>query len=345
MTQTSNTLWITRCPVPTATGIALNQGWLERAFAARGWSLETLQEGRNADLRLAHFRHDLTGLVREGGNIPPIWARADGADTVVVGLTWVDERQAVLARQEANVTSPDLLRGKRFGVTRTADPSTDFSRAQSLHGLASALELGGVGVDEVEIVEFEQPPVRGWNTGPRENPALDALLRGEVDVIYAKGAQGSALEREHDLDLVVDLNAHPDARFRINNGTPRPITFHRTFLQENPDAVALYLAVALQAADWARSHPLETRRILAEETGTDEESVLTAYGPDLHLALGIDLTETRIGALELQKNFLRDWDQIPGDFSVADWIDPAPLAKAQQLLDSGALDFARSEAA
>lgn len=332
---TDRTLWITRCPVPTATGLALGQGWLQAALHSLGWSVETLQEARNADLRLAHFRHDLKGLVREGGNIPPLWARADGADTVVVGLTWVDERQAVLARPDAGIVTPADLKGRRLGVVRTADPSTDFSRAMSLHGFASALRLAGLTLADVEIVEFAQPESRGWGGPPPSNGAQDALLAGEVDVIYAKGAQGAYLEQRHELKLVIDLNTHPDPKVRINNGTPRPITFHRDFLAANYDIVVRYLSVVLQAADWAQTHGDKTREVLARETGTDLASVLLGYGPELNRSLGVNLSAERIEALEIQKNFLRDNDLIPADFSVADWVDARPLAAAAALVAAG----------
>jgi hypothetical protein len=36
MTQsTLDTLWYTRCPVPTGLGIALQKGWLEESFRSR----------------------------------------------------------------------------------------------------------------------------------------------------------------------------------------------------------------------------------------------------------------------------------------------------------------------
>lgn len=339
------TLWITRCPVPTATGLAYAQGWFDAAFAPLGWKVETLQEARNANLRLAHFRHDLLGLVREGGNIPPIWARADGADTVVVGLTWVDERQAVLAWPGADVRALSDLRGKRLGVVRTQDPSTDFQRAMSLHGFATTLKLAGLAREDVEIVEYPQPEPQGWNAGPRANAALEGLLKGEVDVIYAKGAQGAALEREYKLDLVIDLNTHSDPKVRINNGTPRPVTFHREFLGRHRDIVVRYLAVLLQTSTWAESRAAETRRILASETGTDEASVLVGYGPDLNRSLDVNLSEERVEALEIQKNFLRDWDQIPGDFDARAWIDAGPLAEARELIASGAAPIPAHQAA
>lgn len=37
-------LWFTRCPVPTATGLAYKLGWLEQEFAPDGIAVATLQE-------------------------------------------------------------------------------------------------------------------------------------------------------------------------------------------------------------------------------------------------------------------------------------------------------------
>jgi sulfonate transport system substrate-binding protein len=328
-----NTLWITRCPVPTATGLAFGEGWFQPALTALGWKVETLQEERNAGLRLEHFRHELVGLVREGGNIPPLRARSDGADTVVVALTWVDERQAILARPGAGITTPSDLRGKRFGIVRTDDPATDFQRAMSLHGLATALSIGGVDRSDVEIVEYPAAPVRGWNDrSSRANGALEALLRGEVDAIYAKGAQGAALEREHTLDVVIDINAQTDPTLRINNGTPRPVTFHREFVARHRDIVVTYLAVLLQAADWATTHPEQTRATLARETGSDEDSVQAGYGDDLHRNLALSLDPDRI-----QKNFLLEWGLIDADIDIDAWIDAGPLAEARSLAARGDL--------
>lgn len=38
-------VYFTRCPVPTATGLAYKLGWLGQEFAADGIAVETLQEG------------------------------------------------------------------------------------------------------------------------------------------------------------------------------------------------------------------------------------------------------------------------------------------------------------
>lgn len=42
--DTVDTVWFTRCPVPTATGLAYKLGWLEEEFARDGIALKTLQE-------------------------------------------------------------------------------------------------------------------------------------------------------------------------------------------------------------------------------------------------------------------------------------------------------------
>ena len=59
-------IWFTRCPVPTASGIAYKLGWLSEEFAADGLPVATLQEARQ--LGHHHYDHQLPGLFREGGN-------------------------------------------------------------------------------------------------------------------------------------------------------------------------------------------------------------------------------------------------------------------------------------
>src|SRR5581483_1920523 len=90
-----DTLWYTRCPVPTATGIAADRGWLAAEFAADGLTVRSLQD-EGADVpRDRHFSHALTSLFREGGNVPALWARSRGEPTRLIGLTWIEERQAI----------------------------------------------------------------------------------------------------------------------------------------------------------------------------------------------------------------------------------------------------------
>src|SRR6201996_6566557 len=86
-------LWYTRCPVPTVSGIALEQKRLQSSFAQLGIPLSSVRAASDRDTRTSHYDHRLRGMFREGGNIPAIWARAQGRETAVIGLTWVPERQ------------------------------------------------------------------------------------------------------------------------------------------------------------------------------------------------------------------------------------------------------------
>ncbi|MGW2849135.1 ABC transporter substrate-binding protein, partial [Streptomyces sp. NPDC001274] len=69
-----STLWFTRCPVPTATGIAADRGWLTEEFAPDGITVRSLQDNAPGTDPAAHFTHALPGLFREGGNVPALWA-------------------------------------------------------------------------------------------------------------------------------------------------------------------------------------------------------------------------------------------------------------------------------
>src|SRR5580692_3170929 len=112
---TPETIWFTRCPVPTATGLAYKLGWLDDEFRDDGIRIQTLQDARG-DLARHHYDHQLPTLVREGGNLLALPARAQGAPTRLVGLTWIDEWQSILVRPDSGISSAADLRGKRLAL-------------------------------------------------------------------------------------------------------------------------------------------------------------------------------------------------------------------------------------
>lgn len=331
-------LWFTRCPVPTASGLAYKLGWLQEEFAADGTLVETLQEAR--ELGRHHYDHELPGLIREGGNVPALAARAAGADTRLIGLTWIEEWQTILVRPGSGITKPADLAGKRLALPAfSADGRNgSFVRAMSLHGYKSALKLGGLDFDDVQLVEVplaaldDGPGVAQPNNLQRLWTGLDYLARGEVDAVYVKGGAAADAARRLGLVVGIDLDLIATPRDRINNGTPRPITVHQRLLDEHFDVVVRFLAQTLRAADWARDNLEGLRAILAEETASDRQGIEQAYRGDFHTSLHPDLSAERLEYLALQKNFLYRHGFIDRDFALDGWADPRPLQAAHELL-------------
>ncbi|MFJ3051503.1 MULTISPECIES: ABC transporter substrate-binding protein [Pseudomonas nitroreducens/multiresinivorans group] len=340
MSTPLETLWYTHSPVPTGLGIAVESGRLAQAFRPFGTRIQSLRESSEREVREAHFDHHLPFSVRHGGNIPSIWARASGARTRVIGLSWSDEVQLIVSAPDSGVRSVRDLRHRRFGLPKWANVQIDFTRAQSLRGLENALRLEGLEVRDVELVDypyggtFSDDPVRHvfgaqvalkGNRVVQRNNELIGLLRGDIDAIFLKGAHGLQLAHEFGLHVVMDVGSHPEPLVRANIGTPRTLTVDQQLLDEHFDAAVLVLDSVLRAEQWAWAHPEETRRFLARELNTSEFWVASAYGDDAHLRLQTNLAERSINALRDLTAFLQRWQFIARDFSVEDWIDPRPL--------------------
>ena len=77
-TQPLNTLWYTRCPVPTGLGISIQKDWLKEKFNEQQIEIKSIRESNSKDIRNSHFNHTLANSVRHGGSIPAIWAYASG---------------------------------------------------------------------------------------------------------------------------------------------------------------------------------------------------------------------------------------------------------------------------
>ena len=323
-------LWFTRCPVPTATGIAADLGRLTAEFAPDGITVRSLQDVPDAVAGDTHYTHALPGLFREGGNVPALWARSRGEATRLIGLTWIEERQAILVRADSDIDTAAKLRGRRLAVP-VHDIAIDFWRAMALRGFAGALSLAGATLADATLVDVPAP--RGSGQWEAE---LAALGRGDVDAVYAKGALAVEAARRHGAVVAVDLDAVADRRVRVNNGTPRPITVHRDLLDHHPDIVARFLAVLVGAADWAADNPAEVARILGAETGAGSVGVAGAYRDLAHRTLRIDLADDRLELLERQQDFLYEQGFLATPVDVRAWADPAPL-RAARLLPSAAI--------
>lgn len=327
-------LWYSRCPVPTTSGIAQHYQWLHRAFAELGVELQSLRASDDPRVREAHYNHNHDNMFREGGNVPAIWARASGQDTVVVGITWVDERQVLLVAQDSPLQQPADLRGRRLGLPRHQTRNVDIARTAHLRGLLSALELAQVGRDEVTFVdiaggEFDLREAGQASAGNDRSALLAALLEGRVDAIYAKGANSLILAERHDLRALLDINQHPDPMVRVNAGTPRPITVNRSLLQQAPQLVQRYLAVLIATADWASHNPQAAVAVLARETESTEAAIWQGYGEHFHQHLRPRLSALYRQGLAAQKDFLLREGFIATDFDIDSWIEAGPLQAAE----------------
>jgi len=322
-------IWYTRCPVPTPLGLAAQLGWFNAEFASDGIQISTLQETEDAAARESHYDHHLLNSFRQGGNVPPIWARAQGRETRVIGLNWIDEYQAILTLPGSDIREPAQLRGRRLALPKHNN-SIDHSRASALRGFVVTLELAGIDPKDVEFVDTEYadaPRAPALSNGQRGGyrREVQALIEKRVDAIFVKGSRGIEVTDELNANVVFDIRKHPDPLVRSNNGAPRPVTVDLQFLQTRPDVVGRFLKRIVDAGVWAAAHPAETVAYVARETGSRETAVRRAYGEDLHLRQVTDLAASSIEALEGYKNFLFKWGFLKQDFDVSAWIDPQPF--------------------
>jgi len=330
-------LWYTRCGAATASALAIQKNWLQAEFSQGGTLLHSLRDSDSLELRNSHFHHKQSGMFREGGNIPPIWAKGSGQDTVVVGITWLDEYQGIIIKNGSNIREIADLKGKRLAIPNHIGAVIDFQRGAAQHGFATALALAGLTKDDAAFVDVDAPNY-DVQEGPRavrseyRHVELEALERGEVDAIFVRFARGYRLSKNPQYHQVININDHPDPLVRVNNGTPRPVTVDRVFLDKHPEIVARYLAVLLRTAHWAESHAEEVVELLVPENGQGTvDEVLGSHGPDVHLSFTPKLSADYIAGLNAQKNFLRDWGYLKADFDINDWIVKEPLAEAHKL--------------
>ena len=341
-----------RCHVPTPLGIASQKGWLAETVQRHGLDLLALRDVDDPAVRRSHYDHSRVDSIRQGGSTPAIWARSIGADTRVIGLTWTDEFQAIIALRSSGIRSATDLRGRRLGLPRRVkDDIVDFGRAQAERGFHGALAVANLGLEDVQFVDVDlatgilDDPNSATHhrpaaeAAPSRNPLYEALTDGRVEAIYIKGGAAAALERLG-AHVVVDLGNHPDARIRANNCAPRPITVDAHFASTKPGLMVDLLERAVVAGAWAAANPAEGLAAVSAETGVAVPALNRAYGPDLSRHLRVDLDADTVTGFADYVAWLHRAAYLPTAVDVSSWIDAAPLTEV--LRRQGAVAHASS---
>jgi ABC-type nitrate/sulfonate/bicarbonate transport system substrate-binding protein len=176
----------TICPVLTASHIGQLLGWFDEEFDRVGGNPTYLRSLADNAGWLPHFNHSHDDLFRDGGAIPPIHAKAGGTDTVLIALTWMKAGVGgkIIVRADNDIRIVAGLRGRSIGLYRSLNQAkVDFRRATGQRQWLLALEIAGIGRDDVTWVDIDDP----------EAPKYRAA-RDPADYI----AQGRAFDKARD---------------------------------------------------------------------------------------------------------------------------------------------------
>lgn len=329
----------TICPVGNSSFLSANRPeFLQAAFEKRGVKpvlLQTLPR----DQWHVHYDYQDPALFREGGNIPPIWSKSNGAEVVLIGLAFLPHREFILVRNDSSIDFVEQLRGKRLGIPVNAEAIIDFYRATVEHGFETVLSARGVAAAEVEFVHL--PANQSFSSGSPDHKGnlgkaeADALTAGTVDAIYAGGVFAQRLLAGGTFKPIYEISADPDLVLPINNSYPNTLTVSRQLAEEAPEIVVEYVKQTLLAAKWARNNYSEVLELFTHQLHGTPGEVTTSLPFNFHKDLAVNLSEKGLLALEGQKRFLYDHGYLTRDFDLVKWADDSFLKTALSEIEQG----------
>lgn len=331
----------TICPVGNSSYIAANRIWKEDTFEKVGGRPVLLQRLPKEKWNV-HFNYQDDALFREGGNIPPLWARSYGAEVILIGLAFLPHKSYIIVRSDSPIDHVEQLRNKKVGVPVTPHYIIDFYKATVEHAFETALSAKGLDKKEVEFVQLDvseeflsMTDKHKGNLGKKDIEALD---EGIVDGVFITGTLAPRILGNGNYKVIYELEKDPAQVLPINNIYPNVLTVSKKLAEENPDLVVEYVKQTLIAAEWAKTHREETLNLFTEQIHGTFGEVANVLPADFNKHLAVNLAEEGLLALEGQLRFLYDHQYVNRIFDIAKWADDRFLKQAQEKLQK-ALDI------
>jgi sulfonate transport system substrate-binding protein len=313
----------------------------EDAFRGSDTSVRNIRELGPAHAN-AHFTHDIDDFIREGGCTPAIWTRSNRTATRLLGITFMREPLGIYVRTDDSIDSVRALAGKAVALPVWPQLVFDFWRVAAHKGLKSALDAHDMRASDVEFVDVleDEDPHRRLNLGKEEVVASDdhseysgqlhALLNGEVDAFFAKGAESAIVVRQSGgrIRKLYDVNNSADIHHHVNNSTPRLLTCSDNLLNDHPQVVQTYLSEIVGAAQWAKDNPESLQSFVARECSirtADIDAFFPAGYENDFLPL---LSDEFVDLAWTMKEFMLEHDYIEGDFAFEEWVCAEPIQAA-----------------
>lgn len=335
-------LLYTICPVLVASNVALELGWLDDELARVGAKLTYLRSAASDVAWPAHYNHGSDRLIRDGGNSPAIWSKADLRPTVLLGLTQAQPAGKIVVRANSGIHRIEGLKGRRFGIYKSQrNEKIDHRRATSEHGVLAALALHGLARSDVQWVDIEDAdahnetlaatPAGIWaqrRAAKQDSFTLEAraLDEGRIDALYDYSIGVTKhLVATGRFKVIEDLDRYPDWTLRIANA-PRTISVSKEFAEANRDVIIAYLRAAIRAGRWINANPDAAADIFYRTTiyADRDEVAERLRGYDLVP----NLSAQNLAGLAIEKDFLLAHGYIANDFDVKEWADASYLSEA-----------------
>ena len=332
-----------RCPVGSVTELIMRNGRLQAALTRAGAAFRLLQE-MDVRFQRTHFTQEEPLHFRDGGNIPPIWAQAQGERSVLLGLTFQHERQGLFVRPDSALHGPEDLRGARIAIpVREAEP-VDFQKLTALCGVQQILSRVGLTPADIEPVyipcaAYRIQQSKSLNVMKRDfdfmTEEFQAVAEGRADAAYANSVKVVRHMREGVFRNLLPAEAQFDEN-ALNNNNPILITCTRRFAYEHPEIVTVYLRELIYAAEEAAANPeMFIDAVCAGIYEATPDELREAYMPDLTTIRRPRLDDEALAAVERRIAFLLDEKAIARAPSLTAWADAGFLRAAEAAASAG----------
>lgn len=174
---------------------------------------------------------------------------------------------AILARRDRGISTLGDLKGKRIAVT--LGTTSDFY-------LDAILGVHGISRQDVEVVDLKAEAM------------ADALARGDIDAVSTFSSY-TAFTRKELGARVISFYDKDIYRWTFN------VVAKQEFIRKTPGKVEKMLRALARAEEFARKHPAEAQKIVADFSGI-EIGIVRDVWPDTNFTVSLD--QSLILALE-----------------------------------------------